>query len=109
MSLQMIQTLVTTIEAKDEYTRGHSHRVAEYSALIAKELGWKQKDIFHLYNAAHLHDIGNIGIPDAILNKPARLTDEEYAVIERAYNYWCGNFEEYHAGKTCGGGRQIPS
>ena len=45
MSLQMIQTLVTTIEAKDEYTRGHSHRVAEYSALIAKELGWKQKDI----------------------------------------------------------------
>ena len=82
MSLQMIQTLVTTIEAKDEYTRGHSHRVAEYSALIAKELGWKQKDIFHLYNAAHLHDIGNIGIPDAILNKPARLTDEEYAVIK---------------------------
>lgn len=82
MSLQMIQTLVTTIEAKDEYTRGHSHRVAEYSALIAKELEWKQKDIFHLYNAAHLHDIGNIGIPDAILNKPARLTDEEYAVIK---------------------------
>ena len=82
MSLQMIQTLVTTIEAKDEYTRGHSHRVAEYSALIAKELGWKQKDIFHLRNTAHLHDIGNIGIPDAILNKPARLTDEEYAVIK---------------------------
>lgn len=82
MSLQMIQTLATTIEAKDEYTRGHSHRVAEYSVLIAKELGWKQKDIFHLYNAAHLHDIGNIGIPDAILNKPARLTDEEYAVIK---------------------------
>lgn len=82
MSLQMIQTLVTTIEAKDEYTRGHSHRVAEYSALIAKELGWKQKDIFHLRNAEHLHDIGNIGIPDAILNKPARLTDEEYAVIK---------------------------
>lgn len=82
MSLQMIQTLATTIEAKDEYTRGHSHRVAEYSVLIAKELGWKKKDIFHLYNAAHLHDIGNIGIPDAILNKPARLTDEEYAVIK---------------------------
>ena len=82
MSLQMIQTLVTTIEAKDEYTRGHSQRVAEYSALIAKELGWKQKDIFHLRNAAHLHDIGNIGIPAAILNKPARLTDEEYAVIK---------------------------
>ena len=56
--------------------------MAEYSARIAKELGWKQKDIFHLRNSAHLHDSGNIGIPDAILNKPARLTDEEYAVIK---------------------------
>ena len=46
MSLQMIQTLVTTIEAKDEYTRGHSHRVAEYSALIAKELGWEAERYF---------------------------------------------------------------
>ena len=82
MSLQMIQTLSTTIEAKDEYTRGHSMRVAEYSVLIAKELGWNQKDIYHLRNAAYLHDIGRIGIPDMILNKPARLTEEEYAVIK---------------------------
>ena len=82
MSLQMIQTLSTTIEAKDEYARGHSQRVAEYSVLIAKELGWNQKDIYHLRNAAYLHDIGRIGIPDMILNKPARLTEEEYAVIK---------------------------
>ena len=79
MSLQMMQTLSTTIEAKDEYTRGHSHRVAEYAVLIAKELGWSQKDISNLRNAAHLHDIGKIGIPDTILNKPTKLTEEEYA------------------------------
>ena len=82
MSLQLMQTLSTTIEAKDEYTRGHSHRVAEYSVLIAKELGWEQKDIINLRHAAHLHDIGKIGIPDTILNKPTRLTEEEYAVIK---------------------------
>ena len=82
ISLQMMQTLSTTIEAKDEYTRGHSHRVAEYAALIAEELGWDKKEIRNLRNAAHLYDIGRIGIPDAILNKPTRLTEEEYAVIK---------------------------
>lgn len=82
ISLQMMQTLSTTIEAKDEYTRGHSHRVAEYAALIAEELGWDKKEIRNLRNAAHLYDIGRIGIPDSILNKPTRLTEEEYAVIK---------------------------
>ena len=70
ISLQMMQTLATTIEAKDEYTRGHSYRVAEYAALIAKELGWSQDEITNLKHAAHLHDIGKIGIPDSVLNKP---------------------------------------
>ena len=82
MSLQMMQTLFTTIEAKDEYTRGHSHRVAEYAALIAEELGWDKKEIKNLKNAAHLHDIGKICIPDNILNKPTRLTEEEFQVIK---------------------------
>lgn len=82
MSLQMMQTLSTTIEAKDEYTRGHSHRVAEYAALIAEELGWDKKEIKNLKNAAHLHDIGKICIPDNILNKPTRLTEEEFQVIK---------------------------
>lgn len=82
MSLQMMQTLSTTIEAKDEYTRGHSHRVAEYVALIAEELGWDKKEIKNLKNAAHLHDIGKICIPDNILNKPTRLTEEEFQVIK---------------------------
>ena len=83
LSLQMMQTLSTTIEAKDEYTRGHSYRVAEYAALIAAELGWSSEEIQQLKHAAYLHDIGKIGIPDLILNKPSRLTDDEYNLIKK--------------------------
>lgn len=83
MSLQMMQTLSTTIEAKDEYTRGHSYRVAKYAALITEELGWTPEEILNLKRSAHLHDIGKIGIPDPILNKPAQLTDDEYSLIKK--------------------------
>ena len=82
MSLQLMQTLSMTVEAKDEYTRGHSHRVAEYAVLIARELGWSTKEIRNLRNAAHLYDIGMISVPDNILNKPTRLTEEEFEVIK---------------------------
>ena len=83
MSLQMMQTLSTTIEAKDEYTRGHSYRVAEYATLIASEMGWTPDEIQVLKHSALLHDIGKIGIPDSILNKPSRLTEDEYSLIKR--------------------------
>ena len=83
LSLQMIQTLSATIEAKNEYTRGHSLRVAEYAARIALELGWEPDRIQNLKYAASLHDIGKTGIPDTILNKPARLTPDEYALIQK--------------------------
>lgn len=83
MSLQMIQTLSVTIEAKDEYTRGHSYRVAQYAAMIAEELGWDVDEVENLRNAAYLHDIGKIGIPDAILNKPSKLLDAEYEIIKK--------------------------
>lgn len=82
-SLQFIQTLSVAIEAKDEYTKGHSYRVAEYSALIARKLGWSDEEIENLKNAACLHDIGKIGIPDSILNKPTKLLDEEYEIIRK--------------------------
>ena len=82
MSLQMVQTLSTAIDAKDQYTNGHSLRVSEYSVMIATELGWNEKQIENLKYAALLHDIGKIGIPDTILNKPSRLTDTEYDVIK---------------------------
>ena len=81
MSLQMMETLSTTIESKNEYTCGHSHRVAEYAALIAAELGWSSENIQNLKYAAYLHDIGKIGIPEMLLNKPSQLTDEECDLI----------------------------
>ena len=82
MALQMIRTLSTTLEAKDEYTNGHSYRVAQYSALIAKALGWDAEEVQNLKNAAYLHDVGKSGIPDNILNKPTRLSEDEYALVK---------------------------
>lgn len=81
--LQSIMAIANTIDAKDAYTKGHSERVAEYSAVIAKEMGWEDEEVQLLYNIALLHDIGKIGIPDSILNKPGRLTDEEFAIIKQ--------------------------
>lgn len=82
MSLQAILTLVDTIEAKSENTGNHSKKVAEYAAEIATNLGWDETDVENLKAAARLHDIGNIGIPDAILNKPTSLLPEEYAIVK---------------------------
>ena len=71
-------TIARTVDAKDAMTSQHSQRVSEYSVLIAKKYGFTEEEVDNLRNAALLHDIGKIGIPDAILNKPDRLTDEEY-------------------------------
>ena len=82
MSFQTIQALANAIDAKDPYTKGHSTRVSQYSAMIAEALGWDQERINDLRYAAMLHDIGKIGVPDSILNSPKRLTDVEYAIIK---------------------------
>lgn len=82
MSLQMVRTLANTIDAKDSYTNGHSTRVAKYSVMIAERLGYTGERLEQLQYAALLHDIGKIGVPKEIINKPARLTDEEYEVIK---------------------------
>ncbi|MBQ0042497.1 MAG: HD domain-containing protein [Lachnospiraceae bacterium] len=82
MSLQMVQTLATTIDAKDRYTNGHSTRVAYYSVLLARELGWNDDEINALRYKGLLHDIGKIGVADVILNKPSRLKKVEYEVIQ---------------------------
>ena len=76
--LDMVQTLRYTVEAKDSYTRGHSDRVSEYSVLIGEKLGLPAEQIKTLRIGGLFHDIGKIGIPDSILLKPAKLTDEEY-------------------------------
>lgn len=82
MTLQTIMTIVNAIDAKDEYTRGHSQRVSEYSALLAAELGASPEEIEHVRYAALLHDIGKIGVPDAILNKSGKLTKEEFSLMK---------------------------
>lgn len=82
ISLQTVVTIANAIDARDEYTKGHSSRVADYSALLAKNLGAANKEIEDIHAIALLHDIGKIGIPDSILNKPGRLTDEEYQIMK---------------------------
>lgn len=80
---QAIHAIAKTIDAKDKYTNGHSVRVAQYAREIAKEEHWTADQQEKLFYTALLHDIGKIGIPDKILNKPGKLTDEEYAIIKQ--------------------------
>ena len=77
-----ILTISNTIDAKDRSTNGHSRRVAQYTVEIGKMEGLSTDELRELYYAALLHDIGKIAIPDNILNKPSKLTDEEYGVIK---------------------------
>ncbi|MBE5861651.1 MAG: HD-GYP domain-containing protein [Lachnospiraceae bacterium] len=82
LSVEVMEALAHTIDAKDEYTRGHSVRVAKYSRMLAEKLGLSAEECENVYYMALLHDIGKIGVPNAIINSPTRLTDEEYAVIK---------------------------
>lgn len=82
LSEQAYLTLASTIDAKDKYTNGHSLRVAEYSKEIARRAGSSAEEIEIIYYMGLLHDIGKIGVPDEIINKTSRLTDEEFARIK---------------------------
>ena len=82
LSLQLVHTLAGAIDAKDAYTNGHSERVATYAREIALRAGKSESVQENIYLIGLLHDVGKIGIPDTILNKPGKLTDEEYAVIK---------------------------
>ncbi len=79
---ETVQAIAQAVDAKDERTRAHSDRVAEYSVLIARKLGYNKKQLENLRHAAQLHDIGKIAIPDNILNKTTRLDDKEYATMK---------------------------
>ncbi len=81
--LELTQALATTIDAKDKYTSGHSRRVAEYSKMLAAALGKDEKVMQEIYLFALLHDIGKIGIPDGIINKQDKLSEEEYEEIKK--------------------------
>jgi putative two-component system response regulator len=77
-----IRAVIAAIEAKDRYLAGHSLRVSEYAEKLAYSLGYNSRFVDRLKYAAHLHDVGKIGTPEAILNKPDRLTEEEYEIIK---------------------------
>ena len=79
---EMTMAFAKCVDVKDAYTNGHSYRVAQYSALFAERLGKPKEEVEKIYNIALMHDIGKISIPNEILNKPGRLTDEEYAVMK---------------------------
>ncbi|MCR4690767.1 MAG: HD domain-containing protein [Lachnospiraceae bacterium] len=83
---QIMHTFAKCVDMRDSQNRGHSFRVAHYTKLLAKKLsftrGYTDDQIHEFYNIALLHDIGKLSIPDAILNKPARLNDEEYVIMK---------------------------
>lgn len=79
---ESIETFTRFIDAKDPYTNGHSKRVANYTKIIAKELGFSGEELEHIYYIALLHDCGKIGVPDNILDKPSKLTEEEFEIIK---------------------------
>ncbi|MCR4909436.1 MAG: response regulator [Lachnospiraceae bacterium] len=82
LTLQVVQTLADAIDAKDTYTNGHSSRVASYAKSIAERFGYSKEKQERIYMMGLLHDVGKIGVPDYVINKPAKLTEEEYNRIK---------------------------
>ncbi len=106
---RMLDTFVVIVEAKDTYTANHSMCVRDLSMLIAERLGLSDREKRDIYVAASLHDIGKIGIPDAVLNKTSKLNEEEFALIKThptvgvqllskltSFDYLKGNIESHH-------------
>ncbi|MDH5298397.1 MAG: HD-GYP domain-containing protein [Desulfobulbaceae bacterium] len=81
--LNTVKALAAAIDAKDEYTHGHSFRVAKYSVAIGHKIGFSSQELADLEIAAYMHDLGKIGIPEAILSKPGRLTEAEFSEIKK--------------------------
>ncbi len=82
-SEEVIYSLANVIEARDEYTEGHTRRVADYSVAMGKVLNLSEMDLEALEKGGHMHDIGKVGISDAILKKPASLSDEEFDMMKQ--------------------------
>ena len=82
LSRAAMEALAKTVDAKDRYTSGHSMRVAEVACLIAEELGWNDEQISELRFQGMMHDIGKIGVPDSVLNKPGRLNSIEFELVQ---------------------------
>ena len=82
VTIQAITTVANTIDAKDDYTKGHSIRVACYAEALARKIGWSEEEVQNIHYIALLHDIGKIGVPDSVLNKPFKLTNVEFELIK---------------------------
>ncbi|MDD6811542.1 MAG: response regulator [Lachnospiraceae bacterium] len=82
MNTNIIRALASTIDAKDRYTSGHSQRVADYSLAIAKRMGKSEEEQKTIYYAGLLHDVGKIRVPEEVINKPGKLTEEEFDQIK---------------------------
>nr|MBQ8252549.1 HD-GYP domain-containing protein [Lachnospiraceae bacterium] len=80
---EIIECITAALDAKDPYTAGHSQRVSDMASKVCELIGLKQDVIEQIHIAAHLHDIGKIGVPDAVLNKTERLNDEEWEQIKK--------------------------
>jgi putative nucleotidyltransferase with HDIG domain len=81
--INTVKALAAAIDAKDEYTHGHSFRVARFANAIARQLGVSEKTLHDLDIAAYMHDLGKIGVPESILGKPGKLTEDEFAEIKK--------------------------
>ena len=79
---EIIESFAKVIDMKDSYTQGHSFRVAKYTEMLARELGYDEETVEQYHNIALMHDIGKVSIPDQVLNKPGKLTDEEFDIIK---------------------------
>ncbi|WP_026653850.1 HD-GYP domain-containing protein [Butyrivibrio proteoclasticus] len=82
LASEISEAFAKVIDMKDKYTNGHSERVAKYTALITKEMGYDDETVEKYYRIGLLHDVGKVGIPVAVLNKPGKLTDDEYNEIK---------------------------
>jgi putative nucleotidyltransferase with HDIG domain len=82
-TLQLTFTLANALDSRDHYTANHSENVAYYAKKIAQEMNLSKMTCEHIYIGGLLHDIGKIGVPEAILTKPSRLTNEEFVIIKK--------------------------
>ena len=80
---EIIECITCALDAKDPYTAGHSQRVSDMAMKVCQLIGLKTENIQQIHIAAHLHDIGKIGVPDAVLNKEGKLDDDEWEAIKR--------------------------
>lgn len=101
-NMNVTRSLATTIDAKDRYTSGHSQRVAEYAVELAQKMGKSEEEQQIIYYAGLLHDIGKIRVPEDVINKPGKLSDEEFDQIRihpvSGYHILCGIHEDERVG-----------